>query len=281
MRDSTGQLLDEIGRYRLLTADEEITLSRQVQEWMAVRYSEEPKHRRIVRNGKRAFDRMTTANLRMVVYVAKKYVGRCQSLELNDLIQLGSIGLVRAVEKFDHTRGYKFSTYAYWWIRQSISRGIEDSDRAIRLPAHQCERMGVLIRFLNSRRHDPPSAAEVKAELGLSHNQYTALVNAPVTISSLDIRLADDRDSLLDLITNEEPDEENHLRALDVKDCVNRLPDPKYRDIIIRRYGLDGNAPCSLQLLGNHYGISRERIRQIQTKAENQLRLLLRQQAVA
>ena len=159
--DSLSDYLKEIGRYPLLTPSQEIELSRQAQRYIELRDTEgkpeTPQEHRQYRVGKRAFDKMMTSNLRLVVNIAKKFVGRAgHTYGIMDLIQEGCIGRHRAVELFDSSRGYKFSTYSYWWIRQAICRGIDTSDRTIRIPIHALEKLNRLMKLREAYRKDHP-----------------------------------------------------------------------------------------------------------------------------
>ena len=173
--DHTGFYLHEIGKIPLLTAEEEIILNRQILEWLPLRDRIGPftkKERRIERIGKRAHKRFMEANLRLVVSVAKKYSPIVKTLTMMDLIQEGNVGLVKAVEKFDGTRGYKFSTYAYWWIRQAITRSIQMQDRMIRLPGHVHDKMTKIRFFVEQYYHSngcKPSLKTVSKEFDIEN----------------------------------------------------------------------------------------------------------------
>ena len=182
--DSFADYLKEIGRYPLLTPSQEIELSRQAQRYIELRDTEgkpaTPQEHRQYRVGKRAFDKMMTSNLRLVVNIAKKFVGRAgHTYGIMDLIQEGCIGLHRAVELFDSSRGYKFSTYSYWWIRQAICRGIDTSDRTIRIPIHALEKLHRLMKLREAYRKENPgeelTLRQASELMGVSQDQLAAL----------------------------------------------------------------------------------------------------------
>ncbi len=258
--DSLQLFLNEAGRYKLLTAAEEVELAK-----------------RIETGDQEAKELMINSNLRLVVSIAKKYQGH--GLSLLDLIQEGIIGLIRAVEKFDWRRGYKFSTYATWWIRQAVQRGVANKSRTIRIPVHIVEREQKIARAereLTLRLERPPTDEEVAktAKLALKHVRETRA--AARTVASLDRPLGDDSDaSFGDLVATESGDleeqvvvglGENTLRA-----AVDRLPE-REKQVIKLRYGLDGETdPKSLEQIGRELGITRERVRQIELQALERL----------
>jgi len=254
--DSLQLFLNEAGRYRLLTAAEEVELAK-----------------RIERGDPQAKDLMITSNLRLVVSIAKRYQGH--GISLLDLIQEGIIGLIRAVEKFDWRRGYKFSTYATWWIRQAVERGVANKSRTIRIPVHVIERE----RKIAGAEHElmldlerPPTDEEIAAKARLKLKHVREVRAAARTVASLDRPLGDDGDAAFgSLIPSDSPGVEeeivvdlgkNTLRA-----AVERLPD-REKEVIKRRYGLDGDRdPVSLEQIGRELGITRERVRQIEQRA--------------
>jgi RNA polymerase primary sigma factor len=258
--DALQLFLNEAGRYKLLTAPEEVELAK-----------------RIERGDKEAKDLMINSNLRLVVSIAKKYQGH--GISLLDLIQEGIIGLIRAVEKFDWRRGYKFSTYATWWIRQAVQRGVANKSRTIRIPVHIVEREQKISRAereLTTKLQRPPSDEEVaeQAKLSLKHVQEVRAVARAVT--SLDRPLGEEGDtSFGDLIAGEsaEPSEEVHVSLAEdaVRQAVETLPD-RERDVVKLRYGMNGDRdPKSLEEIGRQLGITRERVRQIESQALGRL----------
>jgi RNA polymerase primary sigma factor len=258
--DSLQLFLNEAGRYPLLTASEEVELAKRVE-----------------RGDKRAKDVMINSNLRLVVSIAKKYQGH--GLSLLDLIQEGIIGLIRAVEKFDWRRGYKFSTYATWWIRQAVQRGVANKSRTIRIPVHIVEREQKIARAereLVLQLERPPTDEEVaeRAKLALKHVKETRA--AARTVASLDKTIGDDSDtSFGELVAHEAGDVEEEvvvgLTEVALHEAVEELPD-REKQVIKLRYGLDGEEdPKSLEQIGRELGITRERVRQIETRALERL----------
>ena len=287
--DSVNQYLNEISRHPLLTPAEEIQYSRQVQAMMALK-AEHPdpsthtrEQRFIIRRGQRAKERMITRNLRLVVVIAKRYTKRCTTMELLDLIQFGNIGLDRATELFDPSRGYKFSTYAYWWVRQSINRGLQDSDRMIRLPVHRQEKVikarAYMTRQLTLTGRMPTLAECAKAleidpkdlEVSLFMAQDVASLDAPASQNP-------DKSPIITLIPDEASlhrDDDMMMERDILADVLNTLDDDE-RDILCRYNGLSGHDKTTLAKLGEDYGVSREAIRQRHTRAMNKLRQRIR-----
>jgi RNA polymerase primary sigma factor len=258
--DSLQLFLNEAGRYPLLTAAEEVELAK-----------------RIERGDMPAKDRMINSNLRLVVSIAKKYQGH--GLSLLDLIQEGIIGLIRAVEKFDWRRGYKFSTYATWWIRQAVQRGVANKSRTIRIPVHIVEREQKIARAereLTLKLERPPTDEEVarKAKLSLKHVRETRA--AARAVASLDKPLGDDGDTKFgDILATDEGDvEEEVVVGLSehlLRAAVDKLPE-REQLVIKLRYGLDRDRdPKSLEMIGREMGLTRERVRQIETQALERL----------
>ena len=261
--DSLRLYLDSIARVRLLTVNEEISLAE-----------------RIERGDTAAKDHMVEANLRLVVSIAKRYMGR--GLPLLDLIQEGSLGLIRAVEKFDHRRGFKFSTYATWWIRQAVTRGIADKARTIRTPAHMAERITKLVsteRELVQRLGREPTAAEIAKALDRPVGEVKEMRSIAQTPVSLARPVGEDGDAELgDLIEDEEcvsPPEQaiDNMRREGLNRALAGLPD-RERRIVAMRYGLDGEEPRTLEEVGQAFGVTRERVRQIETHALRKLKAL-------
>ena len=261
--DSLRLYLDSIARVRLLTVNEEISLAE-----------------RIERGDTAAKDHMVEANLRLVVSIAKRYMGR--GLPLLDLIQEGSLGLIRAVEKFDHRRGFKFSTYATWWIRQAVTRGIADKARTIRTPVHMAERINKLVsaeRELVQRLGREPTADEVAKALDRPVGEVKEMRSIAQTPVSLARPVGEDGDAELgDLIEDEEsvsPPEQaiDNMRREGLNRALAGLP-ARERGVISMRYGLDGEEPRTLEEVGRAFGVTRERIRQIETHALRKLKAL-------
>lgn len=281
--DGVQWLLNQAGRHHLLTADEEIALARQVQAWIEIRddVGDTPTlaQKRIIRRGQRSFRRFFEANLRLVVKVAGHYSRRVQHMNLNDLIQEGSLGLIRAIEKFDHTRGYKFSTYGYWWIRQAITRAIEQQERTIRLPIHMNAALNK-IRFyaveFESDNGRPPTVSECAAFIGLTEDQVKEMTLAD-RCHSLDAKCGtdSDRSALIDLVADVYHDPLESLNDGMVYDlvvpAVKQLPQ-KMQEVIQLRFFNQGPPP-SYKDIGATMGVSRERIRQYEKTAMNLIRM--------
>jgi RNA polymerase primary sigma factor len=258
--DALQLFLNEAGRYKLLTASEEVELAK-----------------RIERGDKAAKDLMINSNLRLVVSIAKKYQGH--GISLLDLIQEGIIGLIRAVEKFDWRRGYKFSTYATWWIRQAVQRGVANKSRTIRIPVHIVEREQKIARAereLTARFERPPTDAEIARHAKLSPKHVAEVRAAARAVTSLDKPVGDEGDSTYgDLFAREdtEPIEEVHMSLAEnaVRRAVETLPD-REREVVKLRYGMNGDPdPKSLEEIGRILGLTRERVRQIESQALQRL----------
>jgi RNA polymerase primary sigma factor len=258
--DSLQLFLNEAGRYPLLTAAEEVELAK-----------------RIERGDRRAKDRMINSNLRLVVSIAKKYQGH--GLSLLDLIQEGIIGLIRAVEKFDWRRGYKFSTYATWWIRQAVQRGVANKSRTIRIPVHIVEREQKIARAereLTLKLERQPTDEEVAKTAKLSLKHVREVRRAARAVASLDKPLGDEGDtSFGDIVATHEGDVEEEvvvgLSEHALRGAVEKLPE-REKEVIKLRYGMDGDPdPMSLETIGRHLGLTRERVRQIETQALERL----------
>jgi RNA polymerase nonessential primary-like sigma factor len=294
--DSLRSYLRDIGRVPLLSHEQEITLGRQVQELMALeelreeltmRAGGEPPEpeqlaqaagltpallRRRLQVGRRAKERMVAANLRLVVSVAKKYTKR--NMELLDLIQEGTIGLVRGVEKFDPTRGYKFSTYAYWWIRQGITRAIAEKSRTIRLPIHITETLNKLKkgqRELSQELGRTPTVTELAAAVELPEEEVKDLLCRARQPVSLETKVGDGDDTeLLDLLSGDGvlPEEKVDGECLrgDLQTLLEQLPELQGR-VLKMRYGIEGEEPMSLTSIARTLGMSRDKTRNLERRA--------------
>lgn len=279
--------LATIGREPLLTPAEEIELGNQVQIMM--RLTEEGDRelsdleKKLLRIGKRSKQRMMKANLRLVVSVAKKYQGK--GLELLDLIQEGSLGLERAVEKFDPTRGYKFSTYAFWWIRQSMTRAIACQSRTIRLPVHLSERLTAIRKVSLDLAHKlgaMPSRQEIAEAMAMPIEELDGLLRQSLTTSSLDAPVNGDegRSFLGDLIADSSEEEpldrvERGIHQEQLGRWLSHLSDQE-RQVLQLRFGLEGEERQTLAEIGRRLDVSRERVRQVELKALRKLRNLTR-----
>lgn len=264
--DSIQMYLREIGRYPLLTGQEERDLAK-----------------RITEGEEEAKNLLARANLRLVVSIAKKYVGRSPDLTLLDLIQEGNIGLFKAVEKFDYTKGYKFSTYATWWIRQAITRALADQSRTIRIPVHMVETIAKykqIVRRLSQDLGRDPMPEEVALEMGVDVDKIYQIEKIDQDTVSLESPVGDDDDSgksvLGDFIKDDKilsPDQEVSRRILgdQLTEILDELS-PKERKILEMRHGLENGVYHTLEEVGKEFGVTRERIRQIEAKALERIR---------
>jgi RNA polymerase sigma factor (sigma-70 family) len=285
--DGVRQYLNAIGRVPLLTAEEEVDLAKRYHAGVAARHlladgavppAAKLRLRRLIEDGARAQERLVTANLRLVVSVARRYLGR--GLSLLELVQEGNLGLMRGVEKFDHTKGYKFSTYATWWIRQALTRGTANKARAVRLPVHVHELVAKVRRtefeLLQVLGRDPTDE-EVAEDLGLSVERLRELRLAGREITSLDRAVGEDGETTLgDLVRDEDAlDPETVAAAVlarrEVAAALDQLHE-RERGVLELRYGLGGDEPRTLEEIGDLYGVTRERIRQIEKKTLAKLR---------
>jgi RNA polymerase primary sigma factor len=258
--DALQLFLNEAGRWPLLTKEEEIELAKLIE-----------------RGDQEAKERMINSNLRLVVSIAKRYQGH--GLSLLDLIQEGIIGLIRAVEKFDWRRGFKFSTYATWWIRQAVQRGVANKSRTIRLPVHIAEReqkMARAERLLAPKLGRQPTEEEIAKQAKLPLKQVREVRQAARAITSLDKPLGTDSEGRLgDLFASESSEPEEELTVSLEEDVLRRavaqLPE-REREVVKRRYGLNGERdPASLAAIGRELGLTRDRVRQIEASALEQL----------
>jgi RNA polymerase primary sigma factor len=267
--DSLRLYLREIGRVPLLTASQEIELAK-----------------RIERGDMRAKRQMIEANLRLVVSIAKGYLGR--GLTFLDLIQEGSLGLIRAVEKFDYRKGFKFSTYATWWIRQAVTRAIADKARTIRIPVHMVEKLNKVVhteRQLVQRLGREPLPEEIAAQVDMTADEVRDILKMSQMPISLEKPIGEEEDSSFgDLVEDESSPSPFHiatttLRREDVERALGSLP-PREREVIEMRFGLNGRKPLTLEEVGQAFGVTRERIRQIENTTLKRLESLPEAQAL-
>ncbi len=301
-RDLVDAYLKEIGRVPLLDGEEEIILAKQVECMMSILEKKEQLEKetsvildhlahaqalglsetelnQILRQGQQAKSQMIQSNLRLVVSVAKKYQRR--DLELLDLIQEGTLGLERAVEKFDYRKGYKFSTYAYWWIRQGITRAIAQQARTIRLPVHITEKLNKIKntqRELSQKLKRSVTTSEIAQALDMSSTEIRNYLQMAKKTMSLDLRVGKDENTeLSELIPDESPSVETQLnqRLLKQEIChaLSEL-DPRQKEVLWLSFGLEDGIEWSLSAIGRKLKLSRERVRQLQNKA---LKILKRQ----
>jgi RNA polymerase primary sigma factor len=261
--DSLRLYLREIGKVPLLTADQEVYLAK-----------------RIERGDMSAKTQMIEANLRLVVSIAKSYLGR--GLSFLDLIQEGSLGLIRAVEKFDYRKGYKFSTYATWWIRQAVTRAIADKARTIRIPVHMVEKLNKVVhieRQLVQRLGREPRPDEIADELEMTTEEVREILRMSQLPVSLEKPIGEEEESELGDFVEDESAESPFdtatlsLRREDVEHALSALPE-RERQVIELRFGLSGAQPCTLEEVGRAFGVTRERIRQIENNTLKKLESL-------
>lgn len=268
--DSVRIYLQQIGKIPLLSNEEELDIAKKIKE----EHCEFSK------------DILVNANLRLVVSIAKKYIGR--GLSFLDLIQEGNIGLMKAAERFDYEKGYKFSTYATWWIQQSITRAIADKARAIRLPIHMIESLNKIKKTtidLTTELGRTPTKQEIAYRLGITVSKLTQIVKSAQSTISIETPASnsqkEDSTKIADYIVDESattPDSRVSQESMlvDIQKMLKQLM-PKERDVLILRYGLDNNGEKkTLDEIGSHYGVSRERIRQIENRAISKLKKLCR-----
>ena len=266
--DSVKIYLQQIGKIKLLNSEAELTVAKKIKE----------------ENSEAAKKTLVNANLRLVVSIAKKYIGR--GLSFLDLIQEGNMGLMRAAEKFDYTKGYKFSTYATWWIQQAITRAIADKSRLIRLPVHMIETLSKIKKIsmdLTIENGVAPTKEEIAFKIGMPVQKLTALIESAQGTVSMEspANQKDESTKLSDFIVDEttlSPDTKVTQDNLfsDIKKMLNYLSE-KERNVLIMRYGLDDNGEKkTLEEIGTYYGVSRERIRQIENRAMSKLKKLCR-----
>lgn len=298
--DSIRLYLQEIGRIRLLRADEEIELARKIadllelervrdrlyeqlerepqfKEWAEAVELPLPTFRYRLHVGRRAKDKMVQSNLRLVVSIAKKYMNR--GLSFQDLIQEGSLGLIRAAEKFDHEKGYKFSTYATWWIRQAITRAIADQSRTIRLPVHLYEtisRIKKTTKLLSQEMGRKPTEEEIATRMEMTIEKLRFIAKSAQLPISLETPIGKEEDSRLgDFIESDGETPEDQVSKNLLREDLEKVLDslsPRERDVLRLRYGLDDGRMKTLEEIGQIFNVTRERIRQIEAKALRKLR---------
>ncbi len=292
--DPVRMYLREIGQVPLLVASEEVDLAKRIEagvfaeervadlnasgEITQLDPTEKAQLRRTVRDGERAKQELTQANLRLVVSIAKRYLGR--GMQILDLIQEGNLGLMRAVEKFDYTKGFKFSTYATWWIRQAITRAIADQARTIRIPVHMVESINKVHRhqrLLIQELEREPTVEELAAKTDLTPQRVRDILRISQDPLSLDSPVGDEDDShLADFIEDQHavmPADVATANSLSeqIMSALDELSD-REKEVVRLRFGLDGNQPQTLEEVGRQFGVTRERIRQIESKTLAKLR---------
>ena len=262
--DPVKVYLKEIGRVPLLTPEEEVNLALAIQAGG--------------KEGEKAKQRLSEANLRLVVSIAKRYVGR--GMQFLDLIQEGNLGLIKAVEKFDHTKGYKFSTYATWWIRQAITRSIADQGRTIRIPVHMVETINKTIRvsrqLLQELGHDP-SAEEIAKEMGMPAEKVRDILRIAQEPVSMETPIGEEEDSHLgDFIPDEDASEPSEVASFSLlREQLEEVLDtltPREKKVLELRFGMADGHSRTLEEVGKEFNVTRERIRQIEAKALRKLR---------
>ena len=292
IEDPVRMYLKEIGKVPLLSADEEIALATRMnakndaearikaaeESGETIPEEEMASLKKTIKDGEKAKQKLAEANLRLVVSIAKRYVGR--GMLFLDLIQEGNLGLIKAVEKFDYTKGYKFSTYATWWIRQAITRAIADQARTIRIPVHMVETINKVIRvsrqLLQSLGHDP-SPEEISAEMGMPVDKVREILKIAQEPVSLETPIGEEEDSHLgDFIPDEgasEPSEAASFTLLQEQlvDVLSTLT-PREEKVLKLRFGIEDGRPRTLEEVGKEFNVTRERIRQIEAKALRKLR---------
>jgi RNA polymerase sigma factor (sigma-70 family) len=288
MSDAIGRYLDSVAEHDLLTADDEVRLSRTMEQGRRAQHrldcdpaltpADRARLYRVAHEGDEARADFIRCNLRLVVSIAKRHTGR--GLDLLDLVQEGNLGLIRAVEKFDWRKGFKFSTYATWWIRQAITRGLGNQGRTIRLPVHMVDVVRTVQETaltLSERLRRPATLEEIAEVSGLDVERVVLALEAPGDTVSLDRPVGSDGDAnLADFVEDSAAAdpfafaaERSARRHLEEAMC---LLDPRERDVIVLRYGLDGTLPRTLSDVGKHFDLTRERIRQIEGRALAKLR---------
>jgi RNA polymerase primary sigma factor len=286
--DSVGLYLKEMSRVPLLSLEEEVELAKRIEdahqaieELACLKGRSQKRRQQIeerVQDGFQAREHLIKANTRLVVSIAKKYIGR--GVPFLDLIQEGNLGLMRAVEKFEHQRGFRFSTYATWWIRQTISRAIADQSRTIRVPVHMTDRIRQVYRAsheLEQKLGRPPTTEELAADLGLERAKVQWMLKVSWSPISLESPVGEDEETELGMFLEDEatpsPSQIVYQQMLRerIEEVLSTLS-PREARILRLRFGLDDDRPCTLEEVGQKFGLTRERIRQIEGKALRRLR---------
>ena len=286
--DAVGIYLDEVSAHSLLTAEGEVERARSMEFGHRARAkldsaenlkaSERAKLIRLIDSGEEAKAVFIRSNLRLVISIAKRYTGR--GLDLIDLIQEGNLGLIRAVEKFDWRKGFKFSTYATWWIRQAITRGLGNQARTIRLPVHMVDIVRTVAetsQLLSEELRRPPTRQEIAELSGLGIERVNAALDAPSDTVSLDRPVGDDGEAILQDFVEDESAADPFIHAADMLrrrhiDRALAILDPDEQLVMVLRYGLDGSEARTLSEVGKFFDLTRERIRQIEGRALSKLR---------
>jgi RNA polymerase primary sigma factor len=287
MTDSVKDYLNEIARYPLLTAEQEIQLARQIECGTALADKQElsAQEKRTLKVAERAKRKLINCNLRLVVSVAKQYTRRLNGsgMELMDLVQEGAFGLTRAVELYDSSKGYKFSTYAYWWVRQAITRGIDSKERLIRVPQHGLDKVYKVVRFQKAHLQEHgkmPSVAQMAEEADVRIEHMQTLLARNAWHRSLDALVSETGSPILELIPDTDSmDRQNDCMEKDEKSAMFQIALACLTECelltIQRRYGLNGDEPMSLSSIAAEDNVSRERIRQRIEAAHLKMRLRL------
>jgi RNA polymerase primary sigma factor len=286
MSTAFDDFLENIGRYPLLTPTEEIELARLIQAWLPLRNRTKlsKSEQRTAMIGRRAYDKFFCANLRLVVFAAKRYMIKSKSMTIDDLVQEGCMGLARSIEKFDPERGYKFSTYAYWWIRQSIARGLEAYDRMIKLPVVGVQTLGKLRKFtLEFYRKNGryPSKTECIEHCDVSVHLFNAYIAHMDGCSSLNAKCNSENHAseLIDVVIDHDRSLEESIERSMMHEHLQRWMlslSHEERDLLTKHYGLDNSSPMSLQDIGTGMYLSREAIRHKENVIINKLRIKAR-----
>ncbi len=273
--NSVRDYLKEIGRTPLLTRADEVILANQIQAMLPLLDKEDLtlEEKQIIRLGQKAKQKIVQANLRLVVSIAKKY--RNRGLSMLDLVQEGSIGLMTAAEKFDAGKGFKFSTYSYWWIRQAMTRAIANHARTIRLPIHITQDLNKIkktTRILSQKLGRKPSEQEIATELDMDLQKLRSLArSARITKpKSLNVAIDENKTELGQILADDSASPSDFVASQEISSQINNLLhtlSPKQRDVITLRYGLNNGETMTYEQIGDVCGISRERVRQIKNKA--------------